>query len=59
MSQRVRRPEDQSARNHEQRGLCLDVVFRKLFQTIARRNDYASETTFRRALERIIDLYAG
>ena len=55
MSQRVRRPEDQSARNHEQRGLCLDVVFRKLFQTIARRNEYASETTFRRALERIRD----
>lgn len=36
-------------------GIKLREHFRKLFKTIARRDEFASETTFRRALERIRD----
>ncbi len=36
-------------------GQMLREHFRKLFKTIARRDEFASETTFRRSLERIRD----
>jgi len=36
-------------------GKTLREHFRKLFKTIARRDEFASETTFRRSLERIRD----
>ena len=36
-------------------GSVLREHFRKLFKTIARRDEFASETTFRRSLERIRD----
>jgi hypothetical protein len=42
-------------KHNQEYGVALRELFRKLFKTISRREEFASETTFRRSLERIRD----
>lgn len=46
---------DHPDKENQEHGVVLRELFRKLFKTISRREEFTSETTFRRSLERIRD----